>query len=151
LIDRSMKKLVVMACFLFLCSCAEKVIEPPENLISESKMTDILYDLAMLGTMNSNYKEVMEKHDIETMPYIFEKYAIDSVQFVESDVYYASMPLTYEAMYTQVQERLELRIQEIKKAREIRQDSLDEVRKNIKDSLIEKSKKPSKVPALLDK
>ena len=41
------------------------------------------------------------------MTYVFSKYEIDSAQFVQSDLYYAAIPLEYEAIYEAVKERLE--------------------------------------------
>ena len=39
--------------FIILVSCAEKVVDEPENLISKEKMTEILHDLAILNAAKS--------------------------------------------------------------------------------------------------
>ncbi len=132
---------------LVFLSCAEKVIEPPENLISKDKMIDLLYDLELLNAAKSNKHEALEKHAVETMPYLFDKYGIDSVQFVESDLYYASIPLEYEAIYKTIQERLEEKIKVLDEARKQKNESIRNKSKNIKDSLKNKIK-PTKEPVL---
>ncbi|TDQ33212.1 DUF4296 domain-containing protein [Zeaxanthinibacter enoshimensis] len=102
--------------FLLLClaACGEEVIEQPENLIPEEKMTAILYDLAILNAADGTNPSVLEDRGIETMSFLYQKYEIDSAQFVDSDIYYASKPLQYQGMY----ERIEARIKKVKKQME---------------------------------
>lgn len=88
-------------------SCNEKLLEKPDNLIPQEKMVEVLNDLALVNAAKSNNPALLEENDIEPMAYIFEKHDIDSLQFVESDRYYASLPKTYEAIYKQVESRLE--------------------------------------------
>ena len=57
------------------------------------------------------------------MPYLFEKYGVDSLQFVESDRYYASIPVMYEEIYLEVKAELEKKHELIKAAKQ-RKDSL---------------------------
>lgn len=145
-----MRKVLSILLFIGVLACAEKVIEPPKDLIGEEKMTDILYDLALLNSIKSTNIQILEKHQIELMPYLFEKYDIDSIQFTESDLYYASVPLTYETIYKNVEARLESRIQEINAERERKKDSTDQARKAVKDSLLKvgSNKAPKSVAPL---
>ncbi len=122
-------------------SCAEKLVEKPDNLIPKEKMVEILNDMAILNAAKSTDIAILRNHNIEAMKYIYSKYEIDSVQFVESDFYYASLPKEYEAIYLGVEAKIEkekVRIEEVEKVN----DSLNKLkkeaikkRKSIKDSL----------------
>ncbi len=100
-----MKKALCILCVLFF-SCAEKLLEKPENLINKDKMIDIVEDLTLLKAANSTNGSVLERYDIEAMNYIYEKYSIDSVGLAESNMYYASLPDEYTEIYTVVEERI---------------------------------------------
>ena len=69
------------------------------------------------------------------MPYLFEKYSIDSVQFSQSDLYYASLPLEYEDIYKTIQSRLENEVKAIDDARNQKTKSARERSKKVRDSL----------------
>lgn len=118
----------MIALFLFcgLLSCAEETIKKPEDLIPKEKMTKILYDLAILNSARSINPSVLDNNDIEVMPYIYKKYGIDSAQFVNSDIYYASRPLDYEAIYGKVSSRLEREKETLEKKRREVNDSVRE-------------------------
>ncbi|WP_047247192.1 DUF4296 domain-containing protein [Maribacter thermophilus] len=120
-----MKKLITLLLVLLVVfySCGEKLIDKPENLIPKDEMVLILKDMAILNAAKSTNMGILKDHEIEPTAYIFEKYKIDSIQFVESDRYYASLPVEYESIYTQVESLLD------------EQKTLMEEKKKIKDSL----------------
>ena len=96
-------------CFIIislLVSCAEKLIKEPDNLIDEGKMENILYDLAIMNAANNVNKEILKKNNIKVMDYLYAKYKIDSLQFVQNNEYYAAIPLKYEKIYKNVEARL---------------------------------------------
>ena len=96
--------------FLIICivlACNEKVVEKPDNLISRDQMAEILYDLAIINAAKKTNPLRLEERDLEAMPFIYKKHGIDSLQFFQSDVYYASIPDEYEAIYKIVEARLE--------------------------------------------
>ena len=143
-----MRRLIVFITIV-LVACSEKIIEAPDNLISESQMASILYDIAIINAVQGNSPELIKKNNIKLMPIIYEKYKIDSLQFVQSDVYYASIPVKYQEIYEVVEEKLaakidvldkkeERRLDSVKKARELQKDSLELVKKTAKDSLLNK-------------
>ncbi len=144
-----MRSVIVFIVFI-LISCGEKVVEPPENLIEEEQMSLILYDIAILNTTKGTNPAILKKNNIKLMPFIFEKYKIDSLQFAQSDLYYASIPLKYQEIYETVEERLEVVVNTIKKqedrkrdsakkANKVRKDSLNAMKKTkLKDSLLKK-------------
>jgi len=150
LIDRLKKTRVFLLSLMFLSSCAEKVIEPPENLITKDKMTNILYDLALLNSANSTNPNALKNNSVEIMPYIFEKYNIDSIQFSQSDIYYASIPLEYEVMYKTIQSRLENEVKLIDEARQEKTTKAREKADQVRDSL-KKASMNSKPPVLSKK
>ena len=79
----------------------------PEDLISKEKMADILYDIALINSIDNSHPQVLESKNIKVMDFVFKKYGIDSTQFVQSDRYYASVPVLYEEIYAAVEDRLE--------------------------------------------
>ena len=113
---------------MLVLACNEKVIEPPENLIPQDAMINILYDLSVLNAAKNTNPDVLNENGIETMEYLYTKYSIDSVQFVKSDLYYASVPLEYEKIYKAVQARLT-----------VTKETFEEERKKQRDSTISTS------------
>jgi len=101
-----MKHLVYILLLVFICSCGEKMINKPANLLSKDKMTAILYDLAILHSAKNTNGRILDEANIEVMSYIYEKHGIDSIQFVESDTYYAAIPQEYQDIYKSVEIRL---------------------------------------------
>lgn len=131
--------------FFLVFSCKEKLIEPPEDLIPQAEMTEILYDLALMNGLRSTNANVLDQYEIETMPYLFEKYGIDSLQFVKSDEYYASVPVIYQTMYTTIKDRLESKFEETEKLRQQKTDSTRSRNQRVRDSLRKKAP-PTKSP-----
>ena len=131
-----MRKFVWAFVVLWCSACAEKVVEKPENLLSEEQMTDILYDLAVLQAAKSTNKAILKTNDIDAMRFIYNKHGIDSAQLASSDLYYASLPLTYQAIYENVEARLEMQAKILEKARKKKTDSLRNVTKKRSDSSI---------------
>ena len=102
-----MAKYILPLFFGLLFSCNEKIVEKPKNLIPQQKMEAILYDISLLNAGRTINESILTEHHLDPMDYIYNKYEIDSLQLVKSDTYYASLPTVYEAIYTQVKERLE--------------------------------------------
>ena len=76
----------------------------------------------------------LKDNGIEPTSYIFEKFEIDSAQFVDSDRYYASKPLLYETMYKDVEAKLEnqrIQLEAMKKEK----DSISLLKKTSKKDL----------------
>lgn len=103
-----MKKIVfIFVIFLTLMSCRETVVEVPEKLIEEEKMIDIFYDLSLLEAMLNYNPSLMSRNNIDPHTYVYEKYGIDSLQFVANNKYYASNIKKYDKMYEKVKLRME--------------------------------------------
>lgn len=100
------RTLTILLFGLLWVSCGQKLLEPPENLIPREKMAEILYHMALLDAIDNSHPQVLVENNIRVMPYLFDKYGVDSLQFVQSDLYYASVPEEYEKIYKAVEERL---------------------------------------------
>lgn len=131
-----MKKTILYIFCIVLISCGEKVIQEPERLISKEKMADILYDLAILTAAKNTSTDILVKNKIETMEYLYIKYSIDSVQFVENNLYYASIPADYVAIYTEVDSRLGVEQKKLEEVRKIKADSIKEALEKAKEEQI---------------
>ena len=138
-----MKKGALVLILILLISCVERLIEKPENLITEDKMTDILFDLSLLVATKNTNKEILKDNNIDIMEYLYSKYKIDSVQFVQSDFYYASIPAVYESIYEEVETRLDDRKKELQEERTLKSERSKNANKKeaLKDSLNSSSKK----------
>ena len=102
-----MKKGVLFFILISLIlSCKEEVVKKPENLIEKEIMVDVMYDLALLEAIKYQSPDAIETHKINPDEYIYKKYKIDSAQFVQSNMYYASDYKEYKKMYDQINSRL---------------------------------------------
>lgn len=117
---------MVLLGLMVLVSCAEKVVEEPENLIPQDQMIEILYDLSILNAAKSGAKRQFDDAQIDVMGFIYTKYNIDSTQFAESDLYYASLPTEYQKIYQNVEAMLERK-----------KDTLEAISKRLNDSIRE--------------
>ena len=129
------KTLPLFVGLLLLVSCAEEVVKKPENLIPKEKMVHILHDLAVLNAAKSSFKSTLERNGIEVMDFLYKKYQIDSTQFSQSDLYYASLPLEYQSIYEEVEDMLEKRRTSTEEHIRKRYDSIKDDRQKNADSL----------------
>lgn len=103
-----MKKIAGILCaMLLLAGCNDKPVEKPDNLIPEDKMVDIIYDLSLLDAIRLSDPVSIVERKINPSTYIYEKYKIDSLQFAQSNRYYASDIDGYTELYKRVEARLE--------------------------------------------
>ena len=75
------------------------------------------------------------------MPFIYERYGIDSLQFVKSDIYYASKPSEYEEIYTILEARLEKEKNEYDEQKTRVSDSIRQVAEEQRKKLREETTK----------
>ena len=92
---------------MLLIGCKNTTVEKPDNLIDEDKMIEILYDISILEAIKVTNPKSLETRKINSNKYIYQKYKIDSLQFVKSDLYYASDVSNYGKMYKKVIEKVE--------------------------------------------
>lgn len=112
-----MKKYLVITliALLALPACKEKGYPKPKQLLSESDMVDILYDIHLAESVSNRnrfnpgdsirieskdiYQAVLNKHELT-----------DSV-FALNLIYYSAKPKVYEKIYTKVVDRLNMAIE----------------------------------------
>lgn len=112
-----MKKLAALfLLFAILISCQKPAVSKPDNLIDEEVMVDIMYDVSVLEAMKSQKAFVLEANKINPNTYIYKKYKIDSLQFANSDKFYASDIKKYKEIFDKVNKRMEEKIEGLKKA-----------------------------------
>jgi len=116
-----MKKLLkILILTILIVSCKNEIVEKPENLISEKKMVDILFDIAIVTANKSLGQKGPRNKVISPEDYVYEKYKIDSLQLAESTIYYSSDP----DVQLRIFENLEKRLQTIKTQLEEESDSV---------------------------
>ncbi len=99
-----MKLSAIIVAFLFL-SCSSDV-QKPDNLIPEDAMVEIFYDLAIMDAIKSHNPLSLETYGVQPDNYIYKKYGVDSLQFANSNKYYAADIKKYKSMYVKVNDRL---------------------------------------------
>lgn len=130
--------LVVMILFL---GCKDEAVKEPDRLIDKETMQNIIYDLSLLEAIKYNEPATTENYKVNPKEFIFRKYKIDSLQFAQNNIYYASNFEEYKAMYDTVIKRIDgkkSRIDSVLK-KEAKRDSLAAKKKEL-DS-IKKAKK----------
>ena len=101
-----MKKEIILM-LLLLLSCVNVEEAPPENLIGEEEMAELIFELAVLdaakGFVPKDQKERIEL-DADSF-YMFHE--IDSAQFTSSNAYYAKHPKAYLRIVSMAKTKLE--------------------------------------------
>lgn len=130
-------------CLFFSCNPSVEKPKKPVNLIPEDKMVEIMYDVFILNSAKGVNKKMLELNGVLPEKYVFEKYAIDSVQFVESNNYYVYNTKTYESILNKIAEKIDAKKKEYEAldkieeaAKKRKEDSIRAVRLKQKDSLV---------------
>lgn len=90
-----------------LSGCKKELVKEPKRLIEREKMVNIMYDLSLLEAMKVENPVLMDSIKYTSNQYIYKKYKIDSIQFAQSNIYYAADYKEYEKMYNQIKARLD--------------------------------------------
>ncbi|MFC4635461.1 DUF4296 domain-containing protein [Dokdonia ponticola] len=123
-----MNKYIYILCVFFVVSCQDiQPVEKPSNLIDRSTMKEILYEIAVVNAARGINIQKLSQYGVNPETYIFEKFAIDSVQFAKSVSYYSSDIESYRDMYLDIQKRVD--------SEYTYQDSLAKIEKKVKDSI----------------
>lgn len=140
-----MKNIINIFTLLIILGCNTAIEKPkkPDQLITEAKMADIMYDIFLLNAAKGVNKTLLENSGIDPEQYVFEKHGIDSTQFANSNNYYSYDTKTYESILQRVKDKIDVEKKEYEaiedaeeQARARTADSLREVRAKTKDSLI---------------
>ncbi|MCH2490354.1 MAG: DUF4296 domain-containing protein [Flavobacteriales bacterium] len=96
-----------IAYLLLFVGCAETVEpEKPARLIAEEKMIDILTDAYLSNAARSVNNRLIRDKGVMLDSLIYSKHNIDSLQFAQSNAYYAAQMDTYSEMFKEVEARL---------------------------------------------
>lgn len=91
---------------LILVSCTSRTIyKKPDDLISKDQMVDLWTDIYIANSAKL-VKNRKANRKVNYMPFIYEKYQIDSARFMRSNIYYTSKIETYEELFQKVEARL---------------------------------------------
>ncbi len=103
-----MKKILPLLIILsIIVGCKKELAVAPKNLIAKEKMIAIMYDLSLLEAIKIQNSSSLDSFNLNSNNYIFKKYKIDSVQFAQSNIYYAADYKAYKIMYEKIKLRLE--------------------------------------------
>lgn len=138
-----MKNLLVFFVFLSLVSCQDIQRSPkPKDLIPEPKMVEVLTEIALLHGAKTYNKRILEMKGVDPKTYLWQKYDIDSLQFLRSNNYYSENFRQYQRIYDSVKVRLErykVVYDTLREREERREDSIRRAEKN--DTLIRPAKR----------
>lgn len=126
-----MKPIFYTLLLLFAIGCQDvKYPDPPANLIPHDKMIDVLTDAYINNAARSfNAKQLREKgYKLDSVFYA--KFTIDSLQFVESNLYYSSDLPTYTKMFEEVKKRITVLKENADTAKRIMEEQ-----KRVRDSI----------------
>ena len=147
-----MKNCIIIVLVLFLSvSCKKELVKQPAKLIQKEKMIDIMYDLSLLDAMK--YQNSISLDSVETDPvkFILKKYKVDSLQFAQSNMYYATDYEAYKEMFDEIGKRLSVNQRATDSIVKIEdKKAAKEKKKKEKDSIKEAVKKPVKQQATID-
>ncbi|MCW1954105.1 MAG: DUF4296 domain-containing protein [Flavobacteriia bacterium] len=102
-----MKKTIFLLSVLMAVSCAHKVVPAPDRLLSMEQMESIVYDLSLLQAAIQTDRSYFKEQSMTPLTYVYKKHEIDSLTYVQNDLYYASKPLEYEIIYRRVEKKLQ--------------------------------------------
>jgi hypothetical protein len=130
---------ILLVCVLAI-SCDDSVrIKKPDNLIAKDKMSDILYDLYTINAAKGVSRSLLETNGFIPETYVLTKYNIDSIQFADSNTYYAFDTESYRDIIEKVKARLEkdkTKYEDLREAESIEERSKRDSIKNIKPKKI---------------
>ena len=103
-----MKNIIILLVLVaFVCSCSNfEKHKKPKNLISKEKMVNILLDVSIVNSAKGLNKITLENNGVVPDQYIYQKYHIDSLQFISSNEYYTYNLNDYEDIINKVNDSL---------------------------------------------
>ncbi|WP_435414024.1 DUF4296 domain-containing protein [Polaribacter aestuariivivens] len=136
-----MKKISTLFIVIFLVSCTSNTIfEKPKDLIPQDTMSLLLQEMVIAGSAKFIKNKNNEKN-INYMPFVYEKFKIDSTRFMESNLYYMSKIDMYQDLLDSAKKSLEKRSEVFKRQKTV----LDSIRK---DSTVKARKIQMKLDSL---
>jgi hypothetical protein len=100
------KKAILFA-LLMLSSCTQVEEVPPENLIGEEIMADLIFELAVLDAAKGFVPKDQKGRIVLDADSFYQFHEIDSAQFTSSNAYYAKQPKAYLRIVSMAKSKLE--------------------------------------------
>ncbi|MBF4517392.1 DUF4296 domain-containing protein [Flavobacterium sp. ANB] len=144
-----MKNFVLIILVLFLSvSCKKELTKEPKRLIEKGKMVDIMYDLSILDAIKYQNPLSLDSTDSSPKKFIFQKYKVDSLQFAQSNMYYATDYESYKDMFDEVAKRLEKNQKKVDSLVKIEEKKAEKAAKEKKKKEAKSVLKPEEVKPL---
>lgn len=119
------KKYIVflIAVTLMVAACEEPVVKKPRKLIPRDKMVEMLTDIHIAESVFQNRRysgeQILKFTEADFYYSILKKYNVADSVFEQSLIYYASLPIEYEKIYSRVLDKLnEMEQEQLKKQQE---------------------------------
>ncbi len=122
-----MRNFLLLCVLLFLGCEALTVNPPPEVLLPQETMEDIIYDRLLLRTMESSRLVKEDSLKIFNEDYILRKYQVEDSTLQQNLEYYSQFPRRMTSMYVRIEARLDHLL-----------DSLDQLAKKENEKLEKK-------------
>lgn len=117
-----MKQVLFLFVSLIFYSCSNNPIPKPDRLLDEDVMVNLIFDIAILQATDGAMPSKLNENNIVMDKYVFEKYKIDSITYIQNQRYYAADVKKYKKIYKKVIERLD---SETKKITADKSDKID--------------------------
>ena len=102
-----MRKLIFLFGLSVLFSCTSNtILEEPEDLIPKDTMSLVIQEMFIASTAKFFNNKNLQKN-INYMPFVYERFKIDSVRFQRSNLYYMSKIDDYQKILNDVKASLE--------------------------------------------
>ena len=136
LIDK-MKKNSYLFLFILLVSCTSNTIfKKPKDLIPKDTMSLLLQEM-MISTSAKFIKNKNNQKNINYMPFVYERFKIDSTRFESSNYYYMSTIDLYQKILEKVEASINAQRDALKKVKK----QLDSIKKDSIQLTLSKLKK----------
>ncbi|AOW21031.1 DUF4296 domain-containing protein [Urechidicola croceus] len=129
--------ILFISIFIFACT-SNTIYKKPDDLISKDQMIDLLVDMNIALSAKPQ-KNIEGKNGIDYMPFVYEKYGIDSLRFAKSNYYYSTDIDQYSKILKTVKERIENQKKEFEVL--LREKDSVEKKPNVNSKTINNSKK----------
>lgn len=119
------KRLSILFLVIVLVAC-NSIDKPPkpDELISEDKMIDIMYDISLINGIRTSNTGKLKASGVEPDHFVYDKYEIDSIQLAQNIAYYSVEFSQYGRMWEAVRDRIKANLDSVNKLVKT-QDSID--------------------------
>lgn len=117
-----MKQVLFLFVSLILFSCSNNPVSKPDKLLDEDVMVNLIFDIAILQATDGAMPSKLNENNIVMDKYVFEKYKIDSLTYIQNQRYYAADIKKYKNIYKKVIDKLD---SETKKITEDKNNKID--------------------------